>query len=252
VTQTADGTIGSEVVQVQSTHRRAKAGGVEEELRARIAGGAWAVGARVPSERQLADEFGVARNTVRKALASLAEAGLISATIGRGTFVANAIPPGLSLALRQAARPIAPFDAIEVRLLLEPPAAALAATRASSSDYAALDRALQGSFAAEGYEEFERWDAALHSAVIAASRNAFLIDLYRIVCATRDEPRWTALKRRAASPERRRLYDRQHAALVASLRDRDVDTAFAVTQEHLRAIQASLSDYESTKPSGSD
>jgi GntR family transcriptional repressor for pyruvate dehydrogenase complex len=216
---------------------------IERELRARIASGAWETGSRLPSERQLAGEFGVARNTLRKALAALSQAGLLTAGIGRGTFVAGSVPPALVEALRRAARPVAPSDAAEVRLLLEPPAAALAATRATAADYAAIEAALHAGLAADSYEAFERADAGLHAAIIAASRNTFLVDLYSIIVATRDEPRWTALKRRAATPQRRALYDRQHTALVQALRERDVDAAFRAMQEHLREVQASLSDY---------
>lgn len=222
---------------------RDKAERIAADLRARIVSGIWPVGSRVPAERHLADEFGVARNTVRKAMAALSGAGLIAAAPGRGTFVANAVPPALVEALRQAARPVAPADAAEVRLLLEPPAAALAAVRATEADYAAIESALHESLAADGIEAFERADAALHAAVIAASRNSFLVDLYRILVATRDEPRWAALRRRAATPERRALYDRQHTTVVAGLRQRDPDRAFHAMQDHLRAVQACLSEY---------
>jgi DNA-binding FadR family transcriptional regulator len=225
---------------------RDKAGRIEQALRARIVAGAWPAGGRLPAERQLADEFGCARNTVRKAIAALADAGLLRAAIGRGTFVGDAVPPALVEALRRAARPVAPSDAIEVRLLLEPPAAALAATRATGADFAAIEAALQASHSAEDFDAFEHADAALHAAIVAASRNSFLVDLYQIVVATREEPRWAALKRRAATPRRRALYDRQHAALATALRDRDVEAGFRIMQEHLREVQASLSDYHPT------
>jgi DNA-binding FadR family transcriptional regulator len=241
---TADAAIGSHLAQAADKAER-----IAQALRARIAAGIWPAGGRLPPERQLAGEFRCARNTVRKAIASLTEAGLLTAAIGRGTFVASSIAPALVEALRQAARPVAPSDAIEVRLLLEPPAAALAATRATDTDYAVIEAALQAGLGADGYEAFEQADAELHTAIVAASRNSFLVDLYRIVVATRAEPRWATLKRRAASPQRRALYDRQHTALAAALRERDVETAFRVMQEHLRDVQASLSDY---RPGGAD
>jgi DNA-binding FadR family transcriptional regulator len=215
---------------------------IEQVLRARIEQGQWDAGTRVPSERDLAVEFGVARNTVRRAIAGLAQTGLVEASVGRGTFVASLVPPSLLAALRHAARPITPADAVEVRLLLEPPAAALAATRATPDDYAAIDAALRATLAAADHAAFEAADAALHAAVIAASRNAFLVSLYRVVVAARDEPRWAAVKRRAATPQRRALYDRQHTDIVGGLHDRDVDRAFGAMQAHLRAVQASLSE----------
>lgn len=223
-------------------HETEKSRLIERRLRGRIAEGAWPVGGRVPSERQLALEFGVARNTLRRALATLAEQGLLAASVGRGTYVCGRLSPEQEQALRAAARPVAPADTAEVRLLLEPAAAALAATRAGAADYVAIDTALRDSEQAAGLEAFEAADAALHAAIIAACRNDFLIGLFGIVTASRASPRWAALKRRAASADRRALYDRQHARIVAALHERDVDAAFRAMQEHLRAVQASLSD----------
>ena len=223
-------------------HDAAKARSVERRLRGLIAEGAWPVGGRVPSERRLAQDFGVARNTIRRAVAALAEQGLLAASVGRGTFVAGRVSGEMEAALRGAARPVAPADAAEVRLLLEPAAAALAATRAGPADYAAIDAALAATLAASDFAAFEAADTSLHAAIVAACRNEFLAGLFGIVTASRATPRWTALKRRAANPDRRALYDAQHEALVTALHERDVDAAFSAMQEHLRAVQASLSE----------
>lgn len=60
---------------------------IAAELRARIAAGVYKQGNPLPSERQLVEEFGVARGTVRKALAKLIEEGLIYSVFGLGNFV---------------------------------------------------------------------------------------------------------------------------------------------------------------------
>lgn len=60
---------------------------IAERLEADIASGRWRPGERLPVEADLARAFGVNRHTLRRALAALAEAGLIEATAGRGTFV---------------------------------------------------------------------------------------------------------------------------------------------------------------------
>jgi GntR family transcriptional regulator len=60
---------------------------IEDQLTDRIASGELEVGRRLPSERDLAEELGVSRMTVRQALASLAARGQIERGVGRGTFV---------------------------------------------------------------------------------------------------------------------------------------------------------------------
>nr|WP_234436181.1 GntR family transcriptional regulator [Streptomyces sp. NRRL S-813] len=62
-------------------------------IEARIRAGALQPGARLPAERDLAQEYGVAYLTVRRAAQVLRERGLILTVHGRGTFVANPVPP---------------------------------------------------------------------------------------------------------------------------------------------------------------
>jgi len=62
---------------------------IADDLAGRIRGGDFAVGDRLPSERDLADQLGISRMTVRQAFKSLTDAGLIESRIGRGCFVAR-------------------------------------------------------------------------------------------------------------------------------------------------------------------
>lgn len=63
-----------------------------DSLARRIFCGVWPAGGRLPTVRELMVEFGVASMTVRRGLGRLKAAGLIEATVGRGTFVADPIP----------------------------------------------------------------------------------------------------------------------------------------------------------------
>lgn len=65
-------------------------------LRDRIRNGELPPGRRLPSEKDLHDEFGLARETIRRALAVLRQEGLIEVRHGHGTFVAEA-PPHIEL-----------------------------------------------------------------------------------------------------------------------------------------------------------
>ena len=77
---------------------------VRQELEGRIARGDLAPGEQLPTERELRDEFGVSRVTVRRALASLTDDGLVHAIQGRGTFVGSgrlAEPPNTLLSFHE-------------------------------------------------------------------------------------------------------------------------------------------------------
>jgi len=56
-------------------------------IAARVAAGDLAPGARLPSERDLADQWGIAYQTVRRTMRELRERGLITSVVGKGTFV---------------------------------------------------------------------------------------------------------------------------------------------------------------------
>ena len=62
-------------------------------LRARIRSGRYQPRHAVPSEKQLEQEFGIARGTARKAIAALRSEGLVVTVAGRGTYVADPLPP---------------------------------------------------------------------------------------------------------------------------------------------------------------
>ncbi|MFI7448178.1 GntR family transcriptional regulator [Nonomuraea sp. NPDC049714] len=66
---------------------------IRDELKARIARGTYRSGQVLPSETTLVEEFGVARNTVRKAIKALREEGLITTVPHLGSFVAESVPP---------------------------------------------------------------------------------------------------------------------------------------------------------------
>src|SRR5262245_1662347 len=61
---------------------------IYEDLHAKIASGVLAVGTRLPTERELATDYGAARNTVRKTMVRLSSEGLVERHVGRGSFVA--------------------------------------------------------------------------------------------------------------------------------------------------------------------
>src|SRR5205807_7912349 len=105
---------------------------IVQQIEESILKGALKPGDQLPAERELAQNFGVSRTAVREAVKTLREKGLVEAYSGRGTFITN----GTSQAMRQSldlmfkmAEPEGYVHLAEVRAILEPEIAALAATR---------------------------------------------------------------------------------------------------------------------------
>jgi DNA-binding FadR family transcriptional regulator len=227
---------------------------VKEALRARITEGFWTEGCKLPPERGLAEEFGASRNTIRKAIRSLAADAYISTTENSRPVVAyvrkdNADPTKTED--RDGAKShraisedyildASPLEVLEARLVIEPEAAALATLRARSDDIQEMQTALAASLAAKNLDDFEYWDGRLHQAIFKATRNTALIGYYRAVNQIRNQPSWIALKKKSVTGERQRLYDRQHTAIVNAIINRLPDKAKSVMRAHLESVRKAM------------
>lgn len=208
------------------------------ELRRLIETGEWQAGGRLPPERMLAAKFCVARNTVRRALDDLENGGYLTRHVGRGTFIQT--PGAGSNRSLMRMREASPQDILETRRIIEPRAAALAASRASHADLASIAAALQESLAATQLEDFERWDAQLHLCIFIAAKNEILIDYCRAICEARNQPQWVHLKKRSVTAETRAAYDAHHRAIVAALMQRDAESAADRMRDHLRMVEENI------------
>jgi DNA-binding FadR family transcriptional regulator len=212
---------------------------VVTDIGRRIDSGVWPDGFQLPPERTLALDYGLARNTVRRALQALEEDGRLVRHVGRGTFV-KAEPQAAGTQILSRMREASPAEIMEVRLLIEPPVAAVVASRANAEDIAQIETMLRHSISAKGLAEFEHWDAQLHLAIFRAAKNALLMDYYDAINAVRSQPRWHRLKQRAVTADLRLVYDRQHTTIVAALRDRDPESARKAQQQHLVTVRDHL------------
>jgi len=213
---------------------------VERRLRELLTTGSGGVhfgpGAKLPTERELVDLLDAPRSAVRRALAALEREELVVRHVGRGTFVAD---HATSAQLRAPAD-TSPAEIMQVRSLLEPRIAELAARAAHRADLERIDHCLHRGGAAGDHAEFEAWDAELHRAIAGSAHNSLLLHLFDTMNAARDLPVWGSLKRRSSSPQRRAAYQREHAAVVAALHDRDPAAAASAMAEHLRQVTAGL------------
>jgi DNA-binding FadR family transcriptional regulator len=213
---------------------------VEQSLRALLAEGAregrFGPGSKLPTERALVEQLAAPRSAIRRALEMLERDGVVIRHVGRGTFLTEA-------AVQQvdgAPADTSPSEIMQVRLLLEPGVAALAARVATQADLDRIGECLAGGGASEDFEDFESWDARLHRAIARAAHNGLLLNMFDVLTTARALPVWGTLKRRTSSPERRRCYHEEHTAIVEALRDRDPEAAAAEMRRHLEHVSDNL------------
>jgi DNA-binding FadR family transcriptional regulator len=213
---------------------------VEESLRDLLTHGAedgtLRPGSKLPTERALVEQLAAPRSAVRRALEALEHEGLITRHVGRGTFLTEA-------AIRKvdgAPADTSPAEIMQVRILLEPQVATLAARVATQVDLDRIVECLDAGGACDDFEGFEAWDARLHRAIAQAAHNGLLMNMFDLLNTARALPVWGSLKRRTSSTERRRCYHAEHTAIVDALRDRDPDGAGDAMRTHLQNVADNL------------
>ena len=216
---------------------RAVAAEIARSLKQRIEAGEWSDD-RIPPERDLAADLGVARNTLRRAMALLQQDGAVARHVGRGTFVKAGATELLATVGRMEGA--SPADVMEMRLMLEPGAAAFAATNASTAELSLVAEAHQHATASLDMPTFERWDAEFHHRVVDCSRNHLLREFHNLLRALRDQSPWFEMKRRSFSEERRSVYCCEHTAILTALTRRDPKAAREAMLSHLQTVRVNM------------
>lgn len=164
---------------LSSPHRSALSDQVINALRAQISSGEWPVGSRIPTESELVEQLGVARNTVREAVRALAHNGLLDIRQGSGTYVIATSE--LAGVMHRRFAGADPRHVAEVRSALEASGARLAAVRRTEQDMRQLDTLLQRreeAWESRDVGRFVEADTSFHRGVVAASHNEVLTDVY--------------------------------------------------------------------------
>lgn len=166
---------------------------IVDQIEARILKGDLIPGDKLPPERELAEQFGVSRTAVREAVKALALKGLVEVLPGRGTFVINSTPQAVRHSLDLMIR----FDGVEgvrslveVREILEPEIAALAASRASEEQIAALQEIVNLMDATiEDIDAFIEADLDFHLTLADSTHNVLIPTLVDTLVALLREHR---------------------------------------------------------------
>lgn len=222
---------------------RSRARTASDQVRAFVEGeirsGRLKNGEKLPTERDLVQRFGVARNTVRRSLQALEDEKLIVRYVGRGTFVAaddGEVERGSFDAAAIAS--FSPADIVECRLAFEPSLAPFAVARASASDLERMLVCLASADQATTVPDFEFWDGEFHDALAVSTRNPAVIAVCRELALVRRKAEWGLLKERALTPERKSALQRDHYAMVQALRLRDADGLQEQLRRHLLHVQS--------------
>jgi len=201
----------------------------------------WRAGHRIPTERSFSEQSGLSRAAVRRVLAGLKERGLITQTVGSGTYVSANISEALAATPEGApAHSASPAELMSARLALEPAIIDMVIGNANSADFERMHECCSKAEAATTLEDFERWDSLLHEVIADAAHNSFISSVFHLMNQARSDAEWGMLKRRSATPERRLDYQREHRALVEALQQRDAARAKELCVGHLLHVRVNM------------
>lgn len=177
--EAASGSEGESAIKIRPVSRVRAHEEVARQLRELMKNGVLKPDDRLPPERELARQFGVSRATIRQALSVLQTAGLVESQVGLGTFTRKAQPAlnitSLAGALQAAQASL--IEQLELRRIIEPQCASLAAERATEADLEQLDHYL--SMQAKHIQEssFVDADSSFHLAIARATKNSLLVKM---------------------------------------------------------------------------
>lgn len=206
---------------------------VSEQLLAAIREAGLQPGARIPSERELGERFGVSRTVIREAIRHLAAKGVLEVLTGSGVQVANighdGVSESLDLYLRQR-EPLSPASIYEVRDALELRTTELAAERATQAQLEHLDELCDVmEQALDEPEEASIADVAFHRAIAEATGN----DLFLVLVDSLGDVMYELRRATLGQKTRGTVAVHAHRRIAEALKSRDPQLARQAMQEHL-------------------
>lgn len=225
-------------VSYSPVHTRRAFEEVTGQIRTQIAKGALRPGDRLPSERELAEQFSLSRNTVREALRALEISGMLELRKGAagGAFVREGQGDAVisSFADLFFLGKIQPAHLTEARLIVAVSVTRLACQRASDEDIAELEANVNDSLAAVArgdIEERTKINFEFHRLLARSTKNPVLI----IVTDALVEIQRQMLLVMPSAPNSLVMPSRER--LIGYIRDRDEDMAAREMESNLRALQ---------------
>jgi DNA-binding FadR family transcriptional regulator len=216
---------------------------IHRSLNDRIVNGEFKIGAQLPTEKELAEAYGVSRAVVREAISILRADGLVRVRQGSGVFSL-----GARMVPYTGASPDVPsltdaIDTLEVRLSIECEAAALAAGRRTGQQLEDCRNAIEGmDQAIQRGESATDWDMQFHRTVALMTNNSkfqMLFEMFgeKLIPRTRFV---TSRGDRAALRDYLMRVNREHGAVYAAIQRQDADTARAAMRIHLANVKEGL------------
>lgn len=216
---------------------------VRDRLFALIKSGDLSADGKLPTERALADRFGVGRRFVRQALDMLETEGLVWRKQGKGTFAGQPSDPMGDLAAKITGETNA-LEVMEARLCIEPELAALCAQRMQTDEVARLRMLAQRQLESEDAQAIELWDGSLHRLIAQCARNRPLLTAFSLLDKIRSNRDWVAIRAKGRDGASLQVTHSEHLAVIDAIEAGHAPAARTAMRDHLetrfKALQGEI------------
>jgi DNA-binding FadR family transcriptional regulator len=210
---------------------------IAAQLSALIASGEFAVGQRLPSERELAAQLGVSRPSLREALIALELEGLVEVRVGAGIWVTAASGRGASASTPVQQEGEGPFELLRARWLIEGEIAAVAAREATAADLATIRAALTEMERLEKkHKDFSASDRDFHLRIAASTRNGVLQAVVEDLWDRGRGAMWRRMEQHFQTPALQAASVADHRAILQALAAHDPREARNAMRAHLKRV----------------
>lgn len=223
---------------------------VADQIRQSIDLGAFQPGSRLPSERDLANRFKVSRPAVREAIGALQNEGIVITRHGSGTYVVDrAYDQAEPISSSVTEADYSPISTLEVRMLLEPAIARLAARRAKRDELA--EQYLAQMAEVKDINDFKQqalWsecDRKFHHRLALMTGDVLIAKIADEVDRTMAQPLWNRLRDDGIyDAERIQLYVAEHRLIYEAIVSGDEEAAAFYVEGHLKRVHRDISSLE--------
>lgn len=206
---------------------------IARQLSDLIASGEFSPGQRLPAERELAEQLGVSRPSVREALIALEIEGKVEVRVGTGVFVARPRPLPVA-ALDQGE---GPFELLRARRVVEGETAALAAKEGTAAEIAEIRGAVEELRRSQtDGQKTDRADRRFHVAIARATHNGPLAAVVQMLWDQGRGAMWKQMEKHFSTPALRAATIRDHRAVLEAIEARQPQKARKAMHAHLARV----------------
>jgi GntR family transcriptional repressor for pyruvate dehydrogenase complex len=207
--------------------------------------GVFKAGDVLPPERVVAEKLGVSRPSVREAYSVLEMVGILESKVGSGTYVKSSnIDNFYKNKIKDiSATEESPYEILEVRKIIEPEAACLAAKSASKEDIVEIENILQQMKSEmKNHSSYTlETDALFHLRIAKASGNAMLFNVMQYILNISNKRLWEVIREELVrTPGHLETDMKAHQDILRSLKNKDFKNARTIMKKHLSQIQKEI------------